>query len=144
MVPAVLETAHQNVLGIRDVSKIKEAIKRGKDIKGGSCGFHGNCGACVGTGIAESIYLGATPKSKDERGRAMLATSKALLAVSELGGPLCCKRDSITSIRTYMNMSDRYNTVDDYQYYCRHFRNNPVCLTFECPYFPVIAEEEYK
>ncbi len=142
MVPAVLETAHQNILGIRDVGKIQEAIKRGKDIKGGSCGFHGNCGACVGTGIAESIYLGATPKSKDERGRAMQATGKALLAVSELGGPLCCKRDSITSIRTYMNMTDRYNGADDYQYYCRYFRYNPDCLTFECPYFPVVAKGE--
>ncbi|MBR0598528.1 DUF5714 domain-containing protein [Sinanaerobacter chloroacetimidivorans] len=137
MVPAVLETAHQNILGIRDTSKIQEAIKRGKDIKGGSCGFHGNCGACVGTGIAESIYLGATPKSKDERGRAMLATSKALLAVSELAGPLCCKRDSITSIKTYMNMSDRYKGADHYQYSCRHYIFNPDCLGLKCPYFPI-------
>lgn len=144
MVPAVLETAHQNILGIREAGKIKEAIKRGKDIKGGSCGFHGNCGACVGTGIAESLYLGATPKSKAERGRAMLATSRALAAVSELGGPLCCKRDSITSIRTYMDMTDRYDGVDDYRYYCGNFRYNPDCLTFECPYFPAVAEEGQK
>lgn len=141
MVPAVLETAHQNIKGIRDVGKIKEAIKRGKDTKGGSCGFHGNCGACVGTGIAESIYLGATPKSREERGRAMLATSKALAAVSELGGPLCCKRDSITSIRTYMDLSGRYKGVDEYQYHCRFFRDNPDCLAFDCPYFPIQQKE---
>ena len=30
MVPAVLETAHQNIHGIRDLRKIKETIKRGK------------------------------------------------------------------------------------------------------------------
>ena len=141
MVPAVLETAHQNILGIRDINKIKETIKRGKDIKGGSCGFHGSCGACVGTGIAESVYLGATPKSKEERGRAMLATSKALLAVSELGGPLCCKRDSITSIKTYMNMTDRYDGVEDYEHVCRHFSHNPDCLTAACPYFPASGKK---
>ncbi|MDD2190859.1 MAG: DUF5714 domain-containing protein [Eubacteriales bacterium] len=137
MVPAVLETAHQNILGIRDTSKIQEAINRGKDIKGGSCGFHGNCGACVGTGIAESLYLGATPKSKEERGRAMLATSKALLAVSELGGPLCCKRDSITSIKTYMDISNRYEGADDYQYSCKYYMFNQGCIRLECPYFPI-------
>jgi hypothetical protein len=136
MVPAVLETAHQNILGIRDIGKIKEAIRRGKDVKGGSCGYHGNCGACVGAGIAESIYLGATPKSREERGKAMIATSKALLAVSELGGPLCCKRDSITSIKTYMGMSDRYDEADDYQFSCSYSRYNPDCLALECPYFP--------
>jgi uncharacterized protein len=42
MVPAVLETAHQNLLGIRDIAKIRETISRGKDIKGGSCGFPRN------------------------------------------------------------------------------------------------------
>lgn len=144
MVPAVLETAYQNIKGIRDVDKIQEAIGRGKDVKGGSCGFNGNCGACVGTGIAESIFLGATPSSKEARGRAMLATGKALLAVSEFGGPLCCKRDCITSIETYMNLTGRYGEADQYKFHCRYFRNNPGCLTFGCPYFPVIAKEKNK
>ncbi len=142
MVPAVLETAHQNLIGIRDTEKIRETIKRGKDIKGGSCGFHGNCGACVGVGIAESVFLGATPKSKEERGRAMLATGKALLAASELGGPLCCKRDSITSIKTYMDMSDRFNGAENYRYVCSHFKYNPDCLSVDCPYFPIAADKQ--
>ncbi|MBK5245986.1 MAG: radical SAM protein [Peptostreptococcaceae bacterium] len=136
MVPAVLETAHQNILGIRDIKKIEETINRGKDIKGGSCGFHGNCGACVGTGIAESVYLDASPNSKEARGRAMLATGTALLEVSKLGGPLCCKRDSITSIEAYMNMSDRYKDVNEYKYICSHSKYNKGCLTLDCPYFP--------
>ena len=59
MVPAVLETASQNISGNRDLTRIKEAIRRGIDIKGGSCGYHGNCGACVGVGIAESLYVDA-------------------------------------------------------------------------------------
>lgn len=136
MVPAVLETAHQNILGIRDIEKIKETIRRGKDIVGGSCGFHGNCGACVGTGIAESVYLGAAPGSKEERGRALRATAEALLAVSEFGGPQCCKRDSITSIRTYMDFSGRYREWDDHRYVCSQHIYNKGCLENECPYYP--------
>lgn len=141
MVPAVLETAHQNILGIRDIDKIRETIKRGKDIKGGSCGFHGNCGACVGAGIAESVYLNASPGSKEERGRAMAATGKALLAVSELGGPLCCKRESITAIRIYMEISDRYKDVDEEPYLCSFSQYNKGCLTDDCPYFPKAARK---
>ena len=136
MVPAVLETARQNIAGVRDHSKIRETIKRGKDIKGGSCGFHGNCGACVGTGIAESVHLGAAPGSKAERGKAMKATAAALNAVAEFGGPQCCKRDSITSIKTYMAMSDGFNGVDDERYVCSYYKFNKGCLVGDCPYFP--------
>jgi hypothetical protein len=140
MVPAVLETARQNIKGSRDVEKIRETIRRGKDIKGGSCGFHGNCGACVGAGIAESVRLGAAPGSKEERGRAMKATAAALNAVAEFGGPVCCKRESITTIRTYMEMSDEFGAADDESYVCRYYRFNKGCLAGDCPYFPTSAE----
>ena len=141
LVPAVLETARQNIMGVRDIGKIKETIKRGKDIKGGSCGFLGTCGACVGAGIAESVFLGASPNSKEERGRAMMATGKALVAVSELGGPLCCKRESITSIKTYMDMSDRFDGVGDHQYVCSFHQYNKGCIRIRCPYFPKEANK---
>jgi uncharacterized protein len=141
MVPAVLETAHQNLLGIREIAKIREAIHRGKDIKGGSCGYHGTCGACVGTGIAESVFLGAKPSSKEERGSAMRATGSALLAISEFGGPLCCKRDSIASIENYMLSSDRFANAVSAQYICSFSKYNKGCLTTDCPYFPKAAED---
>ncbi len=136
MVPAVLETAYQNSLAIRDAGKIKEAIRRGKDIKGGSCGYHGSCGACVGVGIAESIHLGAKPNSKEERGMAMKATGNALLTISEFGGPLCCKRDSIASIESYMKTSRRFDGIKPIKYVCHFSKYNKGCLTVDCPYFP--------
>ncbi|NTV90699.1 MAG: radical SAM protein, partial [Clostridiales bacterium] len=61
IVPAVLVTAYQNLRGERDSDRIKEAFRRGKDTKGGSCGLNGNCGSGVGAGIAASIIEGATP-----------------------------------------------------------------------------------
>lgn len=139
MVPAVIETARQNRNGSRDIKKIRETIRRGKDVKGGSCGFHGNCGACVGAGIAESVHLGAAPGTKEERGKAMKATAAALNAVAEFGGPLCCKRESITSIKTYMAMSGGFEGEDDERYVCSYYKFNKGCLTVECPYFPAAA-----
>ena len=38
---------------------------RATDIKGGFCGFYGNCGAAVGTGIYVSIITGATPLTRE-------------------------------------------------------------------------------
>jgi uncharacterized protein len=136
MVPAVIETAYQNLHGTRNLSKIRETIRRGKDIKGGSCGYHGTCGACVGTGIAESVHSGAKPSSKVERGEAMKATGSALLAISEFGGPLCCKRDSIASIENYLQNSQRFEGVEPARYVCSFSKYNSGCLTADCPYFP--------
>lgn len=136
MVPAVLETAAQNQQGIRDVEKIRETIRRGKDIKGGSCGYHGACGACVGAGIAESVHTGAKPSSKEERGRAMQATGSALMAIGAFGGPLCCKRDSIASIENYMEYSGRFAQAEPAEYICSFSKYNKGCLTTDCPYFP--------
>lgn len=136
MVPAVLETAAQNLKGIRDGEKIRETIRRGKDIKGGSCGYHGACGACVGVGIADSVHSGAKPSSKEERGRAMQATGNALLTISQFGGPLCCKRDSIASIQNYMEHSGRFGDAEPAEYICSFSKYNKGCLTIDCPYFP--------
>jgi uncharacterized protein len=141
MVPAVLEAAWQNRQGLRNPEKIKEAIRRGRDIKGGSCGFHGNCGACVGAGIAESIHLGARPASREERGAAMTATANALLAVSVHGGPLCCKRDSITAIEDYMERSGRYEGLAPCRYLCSFSEYNKGCLLQDCPYYAGAAGE---
>lgn len=142
LVPAVLETAYQNISGLHDPAKIKEAIRRGADVKGGSCGFHGNCGACVGAGIAESIRLGATPTSKEERGRSMRATAEALMACAQFGGPLCCKRESITAITSYMKQSGRYENADQYVYQCGFSTFNKGCLTEDCPYYPNEKSQE--
>ena len=136
IVPGVLIAAYQNNKDYRDYGAIKEALRRGKDVKGGSCGYNGNCGACVGTGVAESILLHASPATKESRGRANLATGKALVAISEYGGPQCCKRDSITSIRTYMEMTGYFEADANHAYVCEQYMRNTKCIGLDCPYFP--------
>ncbi len=47
-----------NTITTKDVLK---GIRRGSKTPGGFCGHAGNCGACVGAGIATAIYHGSTP-----------------------------------------------------------------------------------
>ncbi len=136
IVPAVLVTAHQNISGKKDSLKIKEAIKRGKDIKGGSCGFLGNCGSATGAGIAVSIIEGATPMSSSKRGNANIATGHALLEIGRHGGPRCCKREAITSIESFMNVTDYFNGIPKSEYVCKQYGKNKDCINAKCPYFP--------
>jgi uncharacterized protein len=136
IVPALLVTAYQNTSAHHKPSKIKEAIKRGKDIKGGSCGLYGDCGACVGSGIAVSIIEDATPMSHDERGAANRATGYALLEISKYGGPRCCKREAITSIESFLQVTSYFNGIQKAEYTCKQFGKNKDCIGEKCPYFP--------
>jgi radical SAM protein with 4Fe4S-binding SPASM domain len=136
IVPAVLVAAWQNLNGRKGASKIREAISRGKDIKGGACGFYGNCGAGVGAGTAVSIIEGATPMSRDERGAANLAAGHALLAIGRHGGPRCCKRDAITSIESFMQTTGYFRDLQKEEYICKQYGKNKDCIRKKCPYFP--------
>ncbi|MHB1336127.1 MAG: DUF5714 domain-containing protein [Candidatus Humimicrobiaceae bacterium] len=137
IVPAVLITAYQNLIGLKDILKINEAIKRGKDIKGGSCGFLGTCGAGVGAGIGLSIIEGVTPMSGDKRGAAIKTVGNALFEISKHGGPRCCKRETITSIESFMKETDYFKSLQKTEYSCRQYMNNKDCIADSCPYFPV-------
>lgn len=136
IVPAVLVAAWQNQAGKKDVAKIAEAIRRGKGIRGGACGYEGNCGSGVGAGIAVSIIESATPMSRDERGAANMATGYALLEIGKHGGPRCCKRDAITSIETFMQKTDYFQDLQKEKYFCKQYNRNKDCIHQKCPYFP--------
>lgn len=137
IVPSVLVAAYQNLTGKKDISKIREAIKRGKDVKGGNCGFLGNCGSGVGSGIAVSILESATPMSRDERGAANRATGYALLEISKHGGPRCCKREAITSIQSFLQVTNYFSGIQISEYTCKQFGKNKDCIGRKCPYFPI-------
>lgn len=80
LVPAVLLTVYYNLKGKEDLKeeKLLAALKRSKSVKDGSCGFSGNCGAAVGTGIFMSIILGATTLSREEWKLSNLITAESL------------------------------------------------------------------
>lgn len=136
IVPAVLTAAYQNFTGRKDISQIKEAIKRGREVKGGVCGFFGNCGAGVGAGIAVSVIEGATPMACEARGLANRTTGYALIEISKHGGPRCCKREALTAVNSFLQTTGYFPGISPAAYTCKQFRENKDCLAQKCPYFP--------
>lgn len=141
MVPAAIVAAYANIKGLNKTSMLKEAIARGQDIKGGSCGLHGVCGAAAGAGIAYSIINGVSPLSRQTRGNAMKLTAAALTEMSNYGGPRCCKRESALAVETALNFIDGLAEKNLDSYNCTQFGDNPDCLKKECRYFPQVKIE---
>ena len=137
IVPAVLVAAYGNCTGHRDDMAIKEAILRGKDIKGGVCGSHGACGAGIGVGIAYSVIHSVMPYSKADRGIANRMTALALLEISRYGGPRCCKRESMLAVHVAKDHFGGF-AVGSCDYTCRQFAYNELCIGSECPYHPSV------
>jgi len=135
IVPAVLVAASGNINGDKKLSAIKEAIRRGEEVKGGFCGSHGACGAGLGVGIAYSIIHRVTPYSEDQRGAANRVTALALSKISEFGGPRCCKRDSMIAIEVAKKTFKEFDACIDFQYACEQSGGNSGCIHHKCPYF---------
>lgn len=136
LVPAILIAARQNLAGKRDFAQIKEAVSRGRNIKGGSCGLYGNCGAAVGAGIAYSVLEEATSMTGQKRSDANRITGHALLAISANSGARCCKREAVSAIRSFMKDTNYFNDIADEGYICSQFSKNKDCMGAGCPYFP--------
>jgi len=136
IVPAVLVAAYNNSRGIKDPHAVGEAIRRGRDVKGGFCGSHGACGAGVGTGIAYSVIHGVTPYSRQERGDAQEITSLALKEIGRLGGPRCCKREAMLAVEAFKKHVGGFQETENVKYICSQFAKNKECLIQRCPYYP--------
>jgi hypothetical protein len=136
IVPAVLVAAYGNVTNSKNSAAVKEAIARGKAVPGGYCGTHGACGAAIGVGIACSIIHQVTPYSREERGDANRMTARALSAISQFGGPRCCKRDSMLAIETVIEHLGCFTGTGKSRYICSQFPDNSMCIQNKCPYYP--------
>lgn len=140
LVPAVLLAAYYNQQGSGEkAAKIRQARKRSENIKGGSCGFYGNCGAGVGTGIFMSLITGATPLSKKEWQLSNQMTAECLLSIAEHGGPRCCKRDTylaLQSAKAFLQKNFAVEIAMREPIRCQFHNMNRECLKRECPFFP--------
>ena len=97
IVGAALLTAYHNSGGEVNLPKaLSKMIEYGRQIPGGACGIWGACGAGISTGMFISLITGTTPLSNEERGTANGMTARSLAAISEYGGPRCCKRETFT------------------------------------------------
>jgi hypothetical protein len=141
LVPAVLLAAYYNRKGLPEMkpSKIKIARTRAEQIKGGFCGFMGDCGAAVGTGIFISIITGATPLSKEEWQLTNLCTAETLHEIALHGGPRCCKRNLFLAIRAAVrflleHFDQRLPLPPEVR--CEFSPLNRECRMNECPFYP--------
>ncbi|HSQ53384.1 MAG TPA: DUF5714 domain-containing protein [Acidobacteriota bacterium] len=141
LVPAVLLAAYYNSkkdYGIK-VTKLRMAKKRASHILGGFCGFYGDCGAAVGTGIFVSLITDANPLSVAEWKLANLVTAKSLLTVAEHGGPRCCKRNTYLALMQTVeflkeNLGVTLKVRESHE--CEFFDLNSECLRQSCPFYP--------
>lgn len=141
LVPAVLLAAYYNAPGQPDLKagKIRMALTRAELVKGGFCGFLGDCGAAVGTGICISIITGATPLSREEWQLTNLCTAEALREIALHGGPRCCKRNVFLAVRSAVgfirnHMDLTLPIAQDIR--CEFFPLNRECRTTDCPFYP--------
>jgi len=88
-------------LGLIDLSeaRLKASLKRSGRIPYGSCGTTGTCGAAVSAGAAIGILSHSNYLKDRERNLTISTTAKALLSITRLGGPRCCKYSTYVSLR---------------------------------------------
>jgi hypothetical protein len=139
LVPAVLLASYYNTKNMHKVipEKLIIAKDRSKNVLGGFCGFYGNCGAGVGTGIFISIISDATPLSDKEWKLCNLMTSKSLENIANNGGIRCCKRDSFIALETAIDFLENNMCIKlpKSNIKCIFNEMNKECKKTECKYF---------
>ncbi len=117
-------------------SDIKEAIRRASKIPGGWCGFYGSCGAGMGSGVAISIFTGATPSTDKQRTLANQITSRSLDKIAD-NLEHCCKRSvRLSIIETLQFLNEKFNI--DLGFKCKKCTFaiiNKKCEGEKCPIF---------
>jgi len=139
LVPAALLAAYCNIQNDQGKGKkIITARERAKNVPGGFCGFYGNCGAGVGTGIFMSIITSATPLSEEEWRLCNLMTAKSLETIANSGGPRCCKRNSFAAIETATDFLEKNMAISmpGSTIRCEFHEMNRECKKNRCKYYP--------
>lgn len=141
LTPAVILTALKNN-GVKkpDGSKIlnediDEAIRRASKIPGGWCGFYGSCGSGMGSGVAISIFTGATPAKDKQRTLANKMTSRSLNKIAD-DLEHCCKRSVKISICESLDfLKEKFQIDLDYNpNKCSFSEANPKCEKVRCTF----------
>ncbi|MFX1591627.1 MAG: DUF5714 domain-containing protein [Promethearchaeota archaeon] len=142
LTPAVILTALRNYNSKKpdgneiSLFDIKEAIRRASKIPGGWCGFYGSCGAGMGSGVAISIFTGATPSTDYPRTLANQITSRSLNKIAD-NLEHCCKRSVwLSIIETLKFLKEKFNINLGYRINKCDFSNvNNKCERDKCPIF---------
>ena len=142
LVPAALLTSLKN-LNIKKTdgvsvtfADIVKAVDRARKLPGGWCGLYGNCGAGVGSGVAISVFTGATPAKDIPRSLSILTTSRSLEKIAD-NIEHCCKRSVRISIAQAIKMlNEKFDLDLDFKAKkCIFSDLNDKCERQKCPFF---------
>ena len=139
-IPAALVTAYCNAKGDRsDLSSLlDEAMWRGDHVPPKACGHWGTCGAAVSCGVFFSTVTGTSPLSEESFGRLHVLTGGCLTEIGENGGPRCCNRSTLSSLRrTVSFVKDELGVeMEWHDRVCDKQSWNKQCKGVKCPYNP--------
>lgn len=138
IVPCVLLTAYRNNGGnIHLDDALREAVRRGRQVPGGFCGFWGVCGAAAGAGIYASILLESGPLNAERWPIPQKLTARCLENIASLGGPRCCKRTVRTAIKTAVEFTKEQTGIEmpSGGEACSFSSENRECLRGKCPFY---------
>lgn len=138
LIPAVFLTAIKNSGYEVPDNYWQLVLARGADLPGGTCGYWGACASALGNGIAVSILKQCSPIKKEYYGDIHKITSNALCDISEVGGPRCCKRNTLLAAESlYDDLAEYFEIkLPRTKYICSFMSKNNECLHQECQYFP--------
>lgn len=136
MIPGIILAAYRNSGGNITEETIITGIDRGALIPGGACGFWGACGAAIGTGIAVSTILSATPLTPSPRQEAQAFSAKILSNISKYKGGRCCQRETWLALTETAKLSEKILSVAltaDETLECDQYLKNKECIRKQCP-----------
>ena len=140
LVGSALLTAYHNAGGRLDkAAALEEMARRGREVPGGACGFWGCCGAAISAGIYWSIATDTTPLDQKNWGLANRLVAACLEEIGGVGGPRCCKRDSMLAILTAAAFTEECLGVAmelPKVLRCGFFPRNGECIQSSCPFYP--------
>ena len=139
LAPAIILTSFRNLGGCVTANDIREAIRRGKLVAGGSCASLGICGAATGVGIAVSIIGEATPLTPNQRQSAMLGVSSAAKSISSFKVARCCQRECYLALKQAAKMSQSLCGIRlpaDDRLICSQHHKQQECAGADCPLYP--------
>ena len=145
IVAEVMLTALRNCGGdVELAAALREAMRRGAQVPGGTCGYWGVCGAAAGAGIYASIISGASPLNGEAWHVPMLLTERIIHRLAEIGGPRCCKRTCSVAIECSAAFTEEQLGIKMpcERRPCGFFNRNRECIHEKCPYYPENMHKE--
>lgn len=137
LVPGVIVASMRNCGYEITDEDIKEAMYRGENFPGGSCGFAGTCGGAFSVGAVLSIVNRTTPLHETERAISMQAVIETLEEIAKYPRR-CCKRSSYAAFEKAVAILTKigYDKIPIRKIRCSWSSGNKMCLGTKCPYSP--------